>query len=69
VFGSVLTGTDDEDSDLDSLVDRGTATTLFTLAGLQHEAEMLLGVAVDVLTPGGLSPKFRDKVVRQAEPL
>jgi uncharacterized protein len=51
IFGSVLTGTDTEDSDLDLLVDRGEATSLFTLAGLQIAAEKLLGVSVDVLTP------------------
>ena len=51
VFGSVLTGTDTEDSDLDLLVDSTTSTTLFTLAGLEHEAEQLLGVRVSVLTP------------------
>jgi predicted nucleotidyltransferase len=36
---------------------------------LQIDAEKLLGVSVDVLTPEGLPPKFRDKVLRQAEPL
>jgi predicted nucleotidyltransferase len=69
VFGSVLTGTDTEDSDLDLLVDRGEATTLFTLAGLEHQAQELLGVPVSVLTPGFLSLKFRDRVLREAQPL
>ena len=69
IFGSVLTGTDTEDSNLDLLVDRGKATSLSTLAGLQSEAEKLLGVSVDVLTPNSLSPKFRDDVLRHAEPL
>ena len=69
VFGSVLAGTDTEDSDLDLLVDRGRATTLFTLARLEHAAETLLGVRVSVLTPEFLSVKFRDKVLQQAEPL
>jgi len=32
VFGSVLTGTDDEDSDLDLLVDPTEHTSLLTLA-------------------------------------
>lgn len=69
VFGSVLTGTDTEDSDLDLLVDATTSTTLFTLAGLEHEAERLLGVRVSVLTPKFLSVKFRDKVLQSAQPL
>ncbi len=69
VYGSVLTGKDDEDSDLDLLVDATTSTTLFTLARLEHEAQQLLGVSVSVLTPGFLSVKFRDRVLQQAQPL
>ena len=69
VFGSVLTGDDDEESDLDLLVDATATTTLFTLAGLQHAAEELLGVPVSVLTPESLPAKFRDHVLERAQPL
>ena len=69
VFGSVLTGTDDEESDLDLLVDPTETTTLFTLARLQRAAQELIGVPVSVLTPGDLPAKFRDRVLKQAEPL
>lgn len=69
VYGSVLAGTDTEESDLDLLVDPTESTTLFTLAGLEHQAGELLGVRVSVLTPGFLPVKFRDRVVRQAEAL
>jgi predicted nucleotidyltransferase len=69
IFGSVLTGTDTEESDLDLLVDATDSTTLFTLAGLENEAQELLGVRVSVLTPGFLSVKFRERVLRQAQPL
>jgi uncharacterized protein len=69
VYGSVLTGMDDDESDLDLLVDATDKTTLFTLVGLEQEAEQLLGVHVSVLTPGFLSPKFRDRVLQQAQPL
>ncbi len=69
VFGSVLTQTDTEDSDLDVLVEPVRGTTLFTLVGLEDEARQLTGVRVSVLTPGFLSPKFRDKVLQQAQPL
>jgi predicted nucleotidyltransferase len=69
VFGSVLAGTDTEDSDLDLLVDRGQNTTLFALARLEHQAGEMLGVRVSVLTPKFLPMKFRDKVLRQAQPL
>jgi predicted nucleotidyltransferase len=69
VFGSVLTGTDDEESDLDLLVDPTETTSLFTLARFKREAEKLLGVPVSVLTPEGLPLKFRSHVLQQAEPL
>ena len=69
VYGSVLTGKDDDESDLDLLVDATDKTTLFTLAGLEQEAEQLLGVQVSVLTPGDLPAKFRDKVLQTAQPL
>lgn len=68
VFGSVLHGTDTEDSDLDILVDTIPGITdFFDLGGLQYELEDNLGVHVDLLTPGDLSKKFRDKVVAEAE--
>jgi predicted nucleotidyltransferase len=66
VFGSVLTGADTEGSDLDLLVDRGEATTLFTIAGLEHQAGELLGCPVSVLTPAFLPVKFRETVLREA---
>jgi predicted nucleotidyltransferase len=69
IFGSVLTGQDTETSDLDLLVDPVEGTTLFTLGGLQHEAEELLGVRVSVLTPRFLAPHFRAHVLDQAQPL
>ena len=69
VFGSVLTGADTDDSDLDLLVEPTASTTLFTLVRLEHEAGQLLGVPVSVLTPKFLSEKFRANVLRLAEPL
>ena len=69
VFGSVVTGTDTEESDLDLLVDAPPGTTLFRLGGLQVELETLLGVRVDLLTPGDLPRKFRAKVLAEAQPV
>ncbi|WP_104424424.1 nucleotidyltransferase family protein [Methylobacter tundripaludum] len=66
VFGSVLHGEDQDGSDLDLLVDALPGTTLFDLGGLQIELEELLGVPVDLLTPGDLPPKFRDQVLAEA---
>ena len=69
VFGSVVSGTDTDDSDLDLLVDPAESTSLLTIAGLKIDAEKLLGVPVSVLTPNGLPPKFRKQVLQQAQPL
>jgi hypothetical protein len=69
VFGSVLREEDVEGSDLDLLVDPLPGTTLLNLGALQIELEQLLGVPVDVLTPGDLPPKFRDAVLREAVPV
>lgn len=69
VFGSTLHRTDSEKSDLDLLVDTLPGTTLFDLGGLQSELEDLLGVPVDVLTPGDLPNKFRAQVLAEAKPL
>lgn len=69
VFGSVLYGTDQDDSDLDLLVDTMPGATLFDLGGLQVELESLLGIHVDLLTPADLPPKFRAKVLAEAQPV
>jgi len=52
VFGSVLYGEDTNDSDLDLLIDPTHETTLFDIGAIRHELLQLLGVQVDVLTPG-----------------
>lgn len=69
IFGSVIIGADQEGSDLDLLVDPLPGTTLFDLGGLQIELEDLLGVPVDLLTPGDLSPQFREQVIADAQPV
>lgn len=69
VFGSVLHGTDRDGSDLDLLVVALPGATLFDLGGLQVELERLLGVPVDVVTPGDLPLKFRHQVLTEARPV
>lgn len=69
IFGSVLHGTDQDGSDLDLLVDALPGATLFDLGGLQVELESLLGVPVDLLTPGDLPPRFREQVLAEAQPV
>jgi len=69
VFGSVLHGTDGDGSDLDLLVDTLPGATLLDLGDLEYELKSLLGVDVDVLTPGDLPLKFRAKVLAEAKPV
>ena len=69
VFGSVLTGRDGVDSDLDLLVETVPGTTLFDLGGLQDALEEALGVRVDVKTPLDLPPHIRARVLDQAVPV
>ncbi|MCB1906439.1 MAG: nucleotidyltransferase domain-containing protein [Rhodocyclaceae bacterium] len=69
VFGSVLHGDDSDGSDLDLLVDPLPETTLFDLGGLQLALEEMLGVSVDVVTPGDLPARIRESVVSVARPL
>ena len=69
IFGSVLHGRDTETSDLDVLVDPIPGTTLLDLGGLQVKLEELLGVQVDLLTPGDLPRGARDRVLSEAVPI
>lgn len=69
IFGSVLHGTDRDDSDLDLLVDALPGATLFDLGGLQDELESLLGIHVDLLTPADLPVRFRAAVLAEARPV
>lgn len=69
IFGSVLHGEDTEGSDLDILVDPLPGTTLLDLGAIQIELEQMLGVSVDVLTPGDLPDGFRNQVLMEAIPV
>ena len=69
VFGSVRHGEDKDGSDIDLIVDPLPGATLFDLGGLQVALEELLGVRVDLLTPGDLPAKFRERVLKDAAPV
>ena len=69
VFGSVLRGNDDANSDLDLLVEPTPHTTLMDIGAIRFELKKLLGIEVDVLTPNGLPPRFRAQVLREAVPV
>ncbi len=69
VFGSVVQGEADEDSDVDLLVTLGQGTTLLNHAALIQELEELLGREVDVAGDRGLRPRVKERVLAQALPL
>ena len=69
VFGSVARGEANEDSDLDLLVHFRDGASLFDLIDLKEEAEKLLGLDVDVVSDGGLSPYLKDRILNEARPL
>ena len=69
VFGSAANGTDSDGSDLDILIDPAAEMTLLDLGAIRHQLKILLRVDVDVLTPGALPSKFRERVLSEAVPI
>lgn len=69
IFGSVLHGTDNEDSDIDILVDALPGASLFDLGGLQEKLTTRLGVRVQIVTPLELHRRFRERVLAEAVPV
>ncbi len=71
LFGSVLRDDFGPDSDVDVLVEfkLGHTVGLITFSGLENELSDLFGRRVDLNTPAGLSPYFRDTVLSELEPL
>jgi uncharacterized protein len=70
LFGSVLNGSNREDSDVDLLVEfePDAKPTLLTIAEIELELSPLLrGRKVDLRTARDLSRYFRDEVVRTAQ--
>lgn len=67
VFGSVLHGRDSDGSDLDILIDTTGETSLFDVGAIRSELKELLGVEVDVLTPGALPERWKMAVLTEAQ--
>lgn len=56
-------------SDVDLLVDLEPGRDLLDLVAIKQDIEALLGVPVDVLESGGLSPYLKARILRDAQPL
>lgn len=69
VFGSALHGDDTDESDLDLLVEPTAETTLFDIGAIRYELKKLLGIPVDVLTPGALPDSFKERILKEAAPV
>ena len=69
IFGSVLHGTDRDDSDIDILIDTLPGATLFDLIGLEQELEKEMGVPVQVVISDALHRFIRDRVLAEAQPV
>lgn len=68
LFGSAVTADFRPDSDVDVLIEPkpDARLSLFDLAGIELRLEQLFDRDVDVTTPGGLRPKARERVERDA---
>lgn len=69
VFGSVARGDVGPTSDVDFLVEFEPGRSLLDHGGLLMDLQELLGCEVDVVSEGGMRPRFRDRVLREAIPL
>jgi len=66
VFGSVVRGEETENSDIDFLVELESGRSLFDHAGLIVDLEDLLEKKIDVVTEGGIKPRFRERIYNEA---
>ncbi|WP_197484878.1 nucleotidyltransferase family protein [Phormidesmis priestleyi] len=69
VFGSVVRGEAQPNSDIDFLVDLGESLSPWFPVGLIQELEALLGHKVDVVTEKSLHYFIRDRILSEARSL
>jgi uncharacterized protein len=62
VFGSVARGESDENSDIDLLMAFEDSTSLFELSALWQDLQGLLGIAVNIVSEGGLKDHFKSDI-------
>ena len=69
VFGSVIRGTDTEDSDVDFLMSFREGTSLFDRGGLVSDFKDFLGCDVDIVSDKTVKSSLRDEILSSAQPL
>jgi predicted nucleotidyltransferase len=62
VFGSYARGEATKESDVDLIVDFSTPKSLIGLVRIEREMSAALGVRVDLLTEGAISPYIRERI-------
>ena len=66
VFGSVATGEDGPDSDVDLLFTMGEPLSLMELGRLEGRLAEVIGVQVDLVPDAALRPDLRERVLAEA---
>jgi predicted nucleotidyltransferase len=66
VFGSVVRGEEDDESDIDFLVDFLPGSTLVEQVGLINELSAALGRKVDVVSERALNKYLKQQVLQEA---
>lgn len=66
VFGSVATGKDRPDSDVDLLFTMGRPMSLMELGRLERRLAEALGAPVDLVPDAALRPDLRDRILAEA---
>lgn len=69
VFGSRVRDDFTPESDLDLLVTFDDTASLFELVGLEQDLGERFGVKVDVVTPGSIKPRLKDRILGSAIPV
>lgn len=71
LFGSRARGDNRPDSDVDFLVDfiPNSHIDLIQFSELQLKLQELIGIHVDLVSRGGLKPRIKDRVLREAKPV
>lgn len=67
IFGSVISGTDTKDSDIDFLVSFRDGTSLFDRGGLVSDFKDFLGCDVDIVSDKTIKTSLRDEILSSAQ--
>ncbi|MBL7780065.1 MAG: nucleotidyltransferase family protein [Saprospiraceae bacterium] len=65
LFGSVATGRARRGSDIDLLVEFGTAISLLDFVGIKFELEEILGTKVDLVEYEAIKPRLRRRILSE----